>query len=118
MGEKMDSKIFRVKHLAFTLCTLAVIAFTANFVYLAFFGETATSIHDILTYEFLGVVDFSTVIIILYVTLSFVSYGLYLELVYMFGVTGNVQIMFIASILTAVLAYLLIRGQSIRTKFS
>merc|ERR1711908_107634 len=102
---KMDSKLFRVKHFAFALCTLAVIAFTANFVYVAFFGEKARSIHDILTDEFLGLVDFSTVIIILYVMLSFVSYGLYLELVYMFGVTGNVQIMFIASILTAVLAY-------------
>ena len=44
--------------------------------------------------------NLNKVIIILYVMLSFVSYGLYLELVYMFGVTGNVQIMFIASTLT------------------
>ena len=34
--------------------------------------------------------------------LSVVNFGLGLELVYMFGVAGNVQIMFIASLITLV----------------
>ena len=42
------------------------------------------------------------VIIILYAMLSVVNLGLGLELVYMFGVAGNVQVMFIASLITLV----------------
>jgi len=98
----------RVKHLAFTLCTLSVIALVANLVYKIFFAEVAIRVHEALALEYIGLIEFSTVIIILYAMLSVVNLGLGLELVYMFGVAGNVQVMFIASLITAVIGYLLI----------
>ena len=159
------TEIFRVKHLAFTICTLSVIALVANLVYKIFFAEVAIRVHEALALEYIGLIEFSTgthlvltiikktrfeffespskvvlrlqkkvncinraivasnehmlkkycpyeltnrgqnhqpVIIILYAMLSVVNLGLGLELVYMFGVAGNVQVMFIASLITLV----------------
>lgn len=59
-GNMYGTKIFRVKHLAFTLCTLSVIALAANLVYKIFFGDVAIRVHDALALEFIGLIEFST----------------------------------------------------------
>ena len=54
------TEIFRVKHLAFTLCTLSVIALVANLVYKIFFAEVAIRVHEALALEYIGLIEFST----------------------------------------------------------